>query len=130
MAAMAEHSRKRLPREARLSARADISRAFDEGTRVVDRRISLQGVRNGLGRTRLAVAVSKRHGNAVARNRLKRLGREAYRQVRPDLPTGLDLVVLPRAGRELTVEGIGQSLRRLAEQLEGKLPGEGDTDDG
>ncbi|MFW5818130.1 MAG: ribonuclease P protein component [Planctomycetota bacterium] len=128
MAEIADNSPNTLPRAARLSARADISRAFDEGTRVVDPRISLQGVRNGLGRTRLAVAVSKRHGNAVKRNRLKRIGREAFRHVRSQLPRGLDLVMLPRAGREPAVDGIGESLLRLAGKLEGKLPSE-DADD-
>ena len=126
MAEMADNSPKTLPRAARLSARADISRAFDEGTRVVDPRISLQGVRNGLGHTRLAVAVSKRHGNAVKRNRLKRIGREAFRHVRSQLPRGLDLVLLPRAGRELTDEGIRRSLLCLAERLGRKLTPEGD----
>ncbi len=130
MARMADNAPNTLPRAARLSARADISRAFDEGARVVDPRISLQGVRNDLGRTRLAVAVSKRHGNAVRRNRLKRIGREAFRRVRSQLPAGLDLVLLPRAGRELTGDGVRRSLLRLADQLHRKLPAEGDDGQG
>lgn len=130
MAETVDQKGNRLPRGARLSARADISRAFDQGSRVVDKRISLQGVRNARGVTRLAVAVSKRHGNAVRRNRLKRIGREAFRHVRSQLPVGLDLVLLPRAGRELTGDGVRQSLLRLADQLHRKLPAEGDDGKG
>ncbi len=45
---------------------------------------------------RLGVSVSKDHGGAVRRNKLKRLLREAFRLEREGLPAGLDLVLIPR----------------------------------
>lgn len=45
---------------------------------------------------RLGVSVSKDHGGAVRRNKLKRLLREAFRLERAALPRGLDLVLIPR----------------------------------
>ncbi|MBU3729134.1 MAG: ribonuclease P protein component [Phycisphaerales bacterium] len=52
---------------------------------------------NGLGRTRLGLAVGRRAGNAVRRNRLKRLIREAFRLSRAEIEPGLDVVVSVRA---------------------------------
>jgi ribonuclease P protein component len=45
---------------------------------------------------RLGVSVSKDHGGAVRRNKLKRLLREAFRLERERLPRGLDVVLIPR----------------------------------
>ena len=112
----------RLGRDLRLRSRQEISRTFSAGARVVDRLISLQGVRRPGRPTRCAVAVSKRLGNAVRRNRLKRVCREAFRLERPALPEGWDLVILPRPGRELSVEAVRRSLPGLIRRLEHRLP--------
>lgn len=42
--------------------------------------------------TRLGITVTRKIGNAVARNRIKRLVREVFRRNRSRLPEGLDLV--------------------------------------
>jgi ribonuclease P protein component len=46
--------------------------------------------------SRLGVTVSARVGNAVVRNRVKRLVREIFRERRPDLPAPLDIVVIAK----------------------------------
>jgi ribonuclease P protein component len=77
--------------------------------------------RNDLSHARLGLSVSRKIGGAVVRNRWKRLLREAFRLMRAELPTGLDLVVIPRAGKKPTLEELKLSLAALARRAEKKL---------
>jgi ribonuclease P protein component len=52
--------------------------------------------RNGLGRSRLGITVSKKVGGAVIRNRLKRLIREVFRLHKGLFPVDCDIVVSAR----------------------------------
>src|SRR6187549_4074879 len=51
-------------------------------------------VPNGGARTRFGVAASRKLGQAVERNRAKRLAREVFR--RNKIAAGLDIVIVPR----------------------------------
>jgi ribonuclease P protein component len=49
---------------------------------------------NSISNNRICFTFSKGFGNAVQRNRARRLGREAYRLLKPELFSGYDLILL------------------------------------
>jgi ribonuclease P protein component len=64
---------------------------------------------------KLGLAVSRRVGNAVARNRVKRRVREWFRRARAGLPPATDWVVIARAGAaELDGRAVAAELAELA----------------
>ena len=96
----------------------DFKRAYAARFSASDHRLVVIGYPNGLPHPRLGLSVSKRVGNAPCRNRWKRLIREAFRLTRPDLPAGLDLIVIPRFGAEPELRSLMQSLKKLARRVE------------
>ncbi len=66
----------------------------------------------------MGTAVSKRGRTAVVRNRLRRILREAFRLERPELPLGIDLVLLPpRPAQELSLSSTRESLIRICRKV-------------
>ncbi len=97
MASRRSASREGLSRDERIRRRADFERAYAEGQRAGGRFLTIVVRRTELPVTRLGVAASKKVGDAVRRNRAKRLLREVFRRNKP--APGYDIVVIPR--REL-----------------------------
>jgi len=83
--------------EERLRRRADFERVFEKGVRTHTRLMTVIILPNGLAASRLGVSATKKLGDAVRRNRAKRLIREVFRRNKPE--TAVDIVVIPR--REL-----------------------------
>ena len=86
----------------RLLKRLEFRRLYQSGRQVANGnfaiRYSIRPLSVAVSIPRLGVTVSKRVGNAVVRNRVKRLVREYFRCHREMLPGSIDLNVIARAG--------------------------------
>lgn len=79
----------------RLLQRSQFEAVMNHGQRKrVDTTLTLFFLSNGLGKTRLGIIASKKIGNAVIRNRAKRMIREAFRRLKYAGLPGMDLVVI------------------------------------
>lgn len=73
----------------------------------------------GPARARLGLSVSKDHGGAVRRNKIKRLLREAFRLEQHQLPGELDVVLIPRQRDDaFPLAALRQELLELVQRLQ------------
>lgn len=81
----------------RLRRRRQFLRVQGRGKKLVGGHFLLFTKPNGLSRPRIGITVSRKVGNAVVRNRVKRLVREVFRQNKAAFPQGFDVVVIARS---------------------------------
>jgi len=105
------------PKQVRLRKAAEFDRVYGGKAYAADDMLVMNACRNDLDRSRIGLSVSRKVGNAVVRNRWKRLLREAFRTQQGDLPLGLDLVVRPRRGATPDFRSIQSSLLALAQRI-------------
>ena len=77
-----------------LRKRAQFQNVYEHGETKVDRYLVVRLLANDLEISRIGFSVSKRVGNAVVRNRVRRLLKEIIRDI--PFKTGFDIVVIVR----------------------------------
>jgi ribonuclease P protein component len=108
------------PRE-HLRRPVDFKRVYDTRRSVSNESMIVYAASNGLPHNRLGLSVSRKFGGAVQRNRIRRLFREAYRLTRQEMPTGLDLVLIPRSKSAPPLADLLTALPKLVNQVARKL---------
>src|SRR5512134_3708049 len=76
----------------------DFVKANRRGRREQTPHFTLIYTENGMGIARLGITASRKTGNAVARNRIKRLIREFSRLHKSDLSQGHDILIAAKRG--------------------------------
>jgi len=104
----------------RLRSSRDFQNCYGSGVRSGDGHLLIFAAANSCSFARSGVSVSRKHGNAVRRNRKKRLLREAFRLCQHDLPH-CDFVLVPRQSARSTLLDYQSSLKKLASQLDRRL---------
>ncbi|MBW2253057.1 MAG: ribonuclease P protein component [Deltaproteobacteria bacterium] len=114
---------RRFPRALRLRKSADFVRVQRAGRRLEVSHLVVRYRPNQRAEPRFGLAVGRKVGNAVARNRVKRAIREAVRQERGSLG-GVDVVFIARpsaarAGSAGIHEGVSAALQLIRSRLTG-----------
>lgn len=105
------------PKSARLLRRSEFLLLSDQGSPARSRHFTLLFQRKEGVPSRIGITVSRKVGNAVARNRVKRLLREFFRLNQERFPTG-DYVIIARPGADrLRYADLVEELTRVLARL-------------
>ena len=104
----------------RLTDSPEFERVYSRGAAYRGRLFTVHAFPNEFGTPRLGLSVSRKVGNAVTRNLVRRRLKEVFYSALPEIPGNLDLVVSARPAaaeadfRELDEE-FARSLRKLGD---------------
>lgn len=90
----------RFTRKERVKRSSDIKKLFKTGNKVITKGAKFFYLPNQLGINRIAFAIPRGYGNAVQRNKSKRISREVYRYYKMSMKTGFDMILLVYPGND------------------------------
>ncbi len=99
-----------------LRSNRDIQIVKHHGRRITTTLFNLLACKMDDAPSRVGIIVGKRFGNAVRRNRAKRIFRELVRQLHPDLVPGRGLLVFPK--RDALLQSRGELVQAWKGSLE------------
>lgn len=107
----------RFPRSRRLLRPEQFVRVYESGRSSRTGPLVVHALPNDLDFSRMGLSISRRVGNAVLRNRIKRRLREAFRHMQGDLPGSYDLVITVQKHEPLPLSGYQKALSKAAGSL-------------
>lgn len=85
-----------MPKIITLKLNSDFRRAYGRGKTQTNPALVTYALKNRAGICRIGITTGKKLGNAVERNRCRRIIKEAYRSLSPDCAGGWDIVFVAR----------------------------------
>jgi ribonuclease P protein component len=76
----------------------EFKKAYRSNLNYVSRNFVVYAFKNNFDENRLGITVSKKVGNAVKRNRARRIIKEAYRFIENEIECCYDIVIVARSG--------------------------------
>lgn len=101
----------------RLKKNNDYLKLFKKGKRVFSPYVTII-YSQCKGQTAMGIALSKKHGKAVKRNRIKRLIRAAFSNNAQKLEKNYSLVIMPKVCESYTYKDIESSLLSCFKRME------------
>ena len=89
---------------------------YKKGHRSYHRNFILYSLPNGLDCNRLGIKTGKKLAGAVKRNRIRRLVKEGYRLLEPEIKTGYDLIFAAKDG-SLIADSLEETVNALQKLL-------------
>lgn len=115
----------RFPKSRRLRRKAEFDTVYRNGMGVHCHPLRILTLPNDHGCHRLGLAVPKRVGGAVRRNRVRRCLREAFRKLRWHSSTGYDVMIVVQADQNLAPDEyqhlLTEGLTKLDERWKEKI---------
>jgi len=90
--------KKTLTRVERLSRQSDLKAVFASGSSKSTAGAKIVYLKNNLLFSRFAITIVRKYGNAVERNRVKRIFREFYRLNKENITLGVDIIFVVYPG--------------------------------
>ena len=80
----------------RLRKNMEFKKVYSVGKNYWNRNFVLYAKKNKLDETRVGFTITKKHGNAVIRNKIRRRMKEIYRLKLGNIKSGYDLILIPK----------------------------------
>ncbi len=104
-------------------------RVYRKGRHLSSQHVVLHYLKRYGNKNRLGITTSRKVAGSVQRNRIKRLLRESYRQLAPDLRTGFDLILVGKPAEKWPdLKTIGPEVTSLVKRAGLLLPVQADPD--